>query len=366
MAVSGLVVLAAGYVVLSLLSDDSGKNNKSVSPTKKQIREQRELEGTNRCDRKNIQLEKEYDNYLFLHNNTSLISYDFNFYNRIIKYSFPQFQFNEVPICENNIYFLKYDPLKKHKFSIFNLSKNKNIEIDKLNSKNESIYTRLNKQKKLFNEFNYQFDLCAYERKKYIEYDKFIKNEELKKTKIETDNDFYNKLKINCSNGDENYLSTYFKFILNEATFCKNIGLINFSCNYNSNIKRLYIDLIVANKEDLFYLDGYKYIKSKDEIRKINIKSGHQNELYKQFLVSISIAVANILAKNDKFNSLNDIVVNCSNSGLCKSSFYMLKEDLTKKHVDFDDLSDENVRCYKSFNRAVVPFDNYYISINII
>ncbi len=187
MAVSGLVMIAAGCVVLSLLSDDSGKkniNNKSVGPTKKQIREQREQEGFKCCDRKNRQLEKEYDNYLFLHNNTSLISYDFNFYNRIIKYLFPQFQFKEVPVFKNNVYYFKYEPLKKHKFSIFKSLKDKNNEIEDLNLKNESIYNRLNKQKKLLNEFNYQFDLCEYERKKYTEYDKFIKNEKQKKLKL--------------------------------------------------------------------------------------------------------------------------------------------------------------------------------------
>ena len=58
--------------------------------------------------------------------------------------------------------------------------------------------------------------------------------------------------------------------------------------------------------------------------------------------------------------------MNCTNGGICKSSFLMTKDNLTLKHITLEKLSDENVRCYKSFNKAVVPFDNYYISIDTI
>jgi len=95
MSVGGTVVFLAGCVVSFLLSDNSNKTNKnniSANPTKKQIREQREQEGFNRCDRKNTELEKEYNNYLFLHNN----------YQKVCLYSNKQRLNHIVPIANKH------------------------------------------------------------------------------------------------------------------------------------------------------------------------------------------------------------------------------------------------------------------------
>lgn len=365
MALIEFLTCATGYAVLSLLSSDkSNKNNNSYATcTKKELKEKKEIEGINKCEKLNIKLKEEYDSYLLLYKNYKILNYAFNFNKLIQNYNANEFKFKEAPTC-NDVYLLEYEPIRRKKFNIFKSQKNKNSELMELNSITDNIYNRLNNQKKLLNEMKYKIDLCKYKNEKLDKYNEYIIGEKIKQQKLKKDNKYYNDWKNKYYSGDEKNLEKLFELILNDVTNGKNIGLKNFSCKYSRIIKRVYIYLNVQNKEQIFYYERYKYIKTKDEIRKVNLNQRDQNNLFKTFLVSISVALSSVIANNDEFNSINDIIVNCYENNVCRSSFYIKKDKLINKfNFDIANIPEENVRIYSSVKKPVIPLDSYYINI---
>ena len=77
-----------------------------------------------------------------------------------------------------------------------------------------------------------------------------------------------------------------------------------------------------------------------------------------------SVALSSVIANNDEFNSINDIIVNCYENNVCRSSFYIKKDKLINKfNFDIANIPEENVRIYSSVKKPVIPLDSYYINI---
>lgn len=293
-----------------------------------------------------------YDKYCCLIKNAYENKQIFNFDQFKKKFNPSIFEFSE-PLPNMNPPRLDKVP----KIAIFSSQKKKRLEV---------IQTNLRKKQEAENE--YQDAIIKYNERKKAAQITWENKEAERKTLIDQENlDIEEWEKAYC-NGDpkavEKFVDTLFK--INDYSE-KTIDDPRFV--YIKYSKKLIINFHLKNsKEEIFYAEGYRYIKQRDDYTPIKMKVGSINERLKNLLIELNIATFIVLFKNDIGNILSEIIVNTYYDCICCVSSQVKKDEFI--NLDLLSKSDKaiflenHMRICKQLGRYVKPFENMYINLS--
>ena len=163
--------------------------------------------------------------------------------------------------------------------------------------------------------------------------------------------------------GDLDALNDYLDALMTISGFTQDL-VETYEFGYQPSLKRLVLEMHIQNRDDIFYAEGYRYIKQRDEFSPIKMKVSEANNRLRNLMIELAISAIVVILNNDDSSSINDIVVNIYHNNICCISAYIEKVTLEKY-----DLTNRNqktafiarqMKIFKTLNTGVKAFEYIY------
>lgn len=258
--------------------------------------------------------------------------------------------------------FLEEEPTK----DIAYLKTDNLVQVPKENWLEKIFASRKEKRLSIIEENNikiqefYKEIMVEYEKRKQSEKSEWETTENLKRIEIDKNNTEVDSLGQAYLSGDEEAILAYIDILFSVYNFALDT-IVEHQSGYNKYVKKLIIDLHIANKEEIFEAEGYKYIKQRDEFDTIKMKVTVLNERMKSLMIEVCIATFHLLYRNDIANHFNIITVNVFYDHVCCVSGEVDRETFVKHNFTTRSgmaaFLELQMRVFKQISSGVKPFD---------
>ena len=294
-----------------------------------QLKRKREMISNNQqtteaMDKEQKEYIKEYENILKY---TLNVNDKLNWETQYRKDNYKEWVFNEIEPNREKI-FMDYNVPKEIFFEkIFKSLKEKREKKEKEATEN---YEKMLEQHNI--------------RKKKSEEEYTKEKEKFEKEKEEFNKEIDN-WKTNFEKGELQAVERYIKVILENSKYPKDFEK-DYEIEYKSNEKILVISYNLPNTDKISKVEGYKFIKTKNEIKEVEMKKSRYEEFYENIIFNITLRTIHEIFESTSEDIIEMVVFNGFVTGIDKSNgkeFTNCIISLQVNRKEFEDINLENI-----------------------
>lgn len=250
--------------------------------------------------------------------------------------------------------------------NIFSSKKEKRLSIISQNKKLLEDIKAINQHNAELAEIEYQNHVSDYEIRKNEAKIEWEKREKQKKETVEIHNAEIDLWHTAYISGDDEAITAYIDTLFSTYNYALDT-IIEHQIGYNKHCKKLVVDLHLADKDEIFEAEGYKYMKQRDEFDPIKMKATALTERMRNLMVEICIATFHLLFRNDVAGHLDTITVNVFYDLVCCTSAEVERDTFTKHNFTtrsgISAFLELQMRVFKQINRGVRPFETLFATL---
>lgn len=267
------------------------------------LKEKREMISNNQqtadsMDREQKKYLSEYNNIL---NQTLKVNDKLDWETQYRRDEYKKWQFNEIKPNKERIFLDRKVPKQNFLEKILKSLKEK----------------REQKEKEATEE--YQQLVNEYEKRKNNSESEYNKEKEMFETEKSKYNAEIDEWKKNFEDGQCNAIERYIKVVLENSKYPKDFEK-DYEIEYKENEKILIISYNLPNTDTISNVDGYKYVKTKNEIRAIEMKKRIYEDFYENIIFQITLRTIHEIFESTEENIIEMIIFNGFVSGVDKSN----------------------------------------------
>ena len=279
---------------------------------------------TEAIDKEQKQYIKEYKDILKY---TLKVNDKLNWDNQYRKDNYKKWLFNEIEPNKEKIFIENNVPRKIFFERIF-----KSLKAKREAKEKEAML----QYEKLLEEYNNK------KKKSKEKYDR--EKEKFEKEKEEYNNEI-NDWKNNFEKGDREAVERYIKVVLENSKYPKDFEK-DYEIEYRQNNKILVISYSLPNTDKISKVEGYKYIKTKNEIKAVEMKKTIYEEFYENIIFNITLRTIHEIFESTNKNIIEMVVFNGFVTGIDKSNgkeFTNCIISLQVNRKEFEDINLANI-----------------------
>lgn len=169
------------------------------------------------------------------------------------------------------------------------------------------------------------------------------------KEKFEKEKENYNKeideWQKNFEEGEQEATERYIKVVLENSKYPKDFDK-DYEIEYRKNEKILVISYNLPNTDKISKVEGYKYIKTKNEIKAVEMKKAVYEEFYENIIFNITLRTIHEIFESTNANIIDMVVFNGFVTGIDKSNgkeFTNCIISLQVNRKEFEDINLANI-----------------------
>ena len=169
------------------------------------------------------------------------------------------------------------------------------------------------------------------------------------KEKFEKEKEEFNKeidnWKTNFEKGELQAVERYIKVILENSKYPKDFEK-DYEIEYKNNEKILVISYNLPNTDKISKVEGYKFIKTKNEIKEVEMKKSRYEEFYENIIFNITLRTIHEIFESTSEDIIEMVVFNGFVTGIDKSNgkeFTNCIISLQVNRKEFEDINLENI-----------------------
>lgn len=207
---------------------------------------------------------------------------------------------------------------------------------------------------------------AGYEHRKNMAEKEHEQHELAKKESINIHNEEIDLWYTDYMAGDSEAINAYVDMLFTKYNYALDT-IADYKIGYNIHLKKLIVDLYLAERDEIFEGNGYKYIKQRDEFEPIKFKVSELTERMRNLMVEICMATFLLLFRNDTCGHLESVVINVFNNRICCVSGSVEKEVFLKHNFALksgkDAFLELQMRVFKQITRGVKPFELLFATL---
>lgn len=302
-----------------------------------QLKRKRDMLNNNqlKCDLMDLEQKKYIREYKDILKHTLRVNDKLDWSSQYRKDEYKRWSFNQIPPDKEDIYINKNVPKKSFFEFLFQSLKDR----------------REQKEKEAEEEYNKQLDLYnAKKQKSKIDYDKAKEEFENEKKQYNLEIDEW---KFKFENGEQEAVERYIKVVLENSKYPKDYEK-EYELEYRKNEKILIISYKMPNTDKISKIEGYKFVKTKNEIKAIEMKKAIYEEFYENIIFEITLRTIQEMFESTNNELIEMIVFNGFVNVIDKSNgkeFTNCIISLQVNREEFEDIKLENIEpkeCVKS------------------
>lgn len=291
-----------------------------------QIKRKREMINNNKekaeyMDEQQKGLIREYRNIL---GNALDINNKLDWEKQYRKDEYPKFNFNELEPTKESVFIQNNVPKKRFSEEFRYSLRQKRLDAEK---------NAINEYNRLLNEY--------YKRKKECEERYINQKEEFERQKQEY-NDEIRKWKSDFEQSEQYAIERYIEIVLENSKYPGNLRK-DFKIEYKKDQKIIIVSFDLPNTEDLSNIEGYRYIKTKNEINPIEMKKNVYEDFYEDVIFQIALRTIHEIFDSIENDSIEMIVFNGFVTGVDKTNGKEFTNCIISLQVDRNSFEDINL-----------------------
>lgn len=188
----------------------------------------------------------------------------------------------------------------------------------------------------------YERELEQYNMKKKNSEEEYNKQKE----EFEKEKEKYNKeiddWKNNFDKGEIEAVERYIKVVLENSKYPKDFEK-EYEIEYRSNEKILVVAYNLPNTDKISKVEGYKYVKTKNEIKEVEMKKTVYEEFYESTIFKIALRTIHEIFESTDKNIIEMIAFNGFVTGIDKSNGKEFTNCIISLQVNRDEFEDINL-----------------------
>lgn len=191
----------------------------------------------------------------------------------------------------------------------------------------------------------------------------WVLKEEEKQKNINYHNENLTKINNAINEGEISAIAMFVKLLITRTKF-STYGIKDIKVGFNTNTKKMILNVYIHNKDDIFKYCEYRYIKKDQKFIPKEMKVSDKNKYLKIYQENLCKAIIYYIYNSSIGDLINNLVVNiyhgtvcCVSSQIEKNQFIEYDLSVTSEVITFDT---RHMRVYKTLNTGVKCYDNLF------